>query len=69
MMTESEKEARKRRVKKLYELNALKQKLDAVEAKVKKSGLILENPKSLFPTWSLERIQKEVVGLYMYVIE
>ncbi|CAI9260957.1 unnamed protein product [Lactuca saligna] len=51
--------SREKRDKVLDELNALGKKLDAEEAEVKISKLILENQKTLYPTWTLERIEKE----------
>ncbi|CAI9302449.1 unnamed protein product [Lactuca saligna] len=70
VMTELEKEARERRDKELDELDALRQKVDAKEADIKNTKPILENQKSLFPAWSLERIQKEAIDdLNLYWLE
>ncbi|CAI9287907.1 unnamed protein product [Lactuca saligna] len=69
-MTESERAVRKKKDKELDELNALMKKLDAKEAEVKNSKLILENQKTVFlyakpqyESWSLKRIMGLKVGL------
>ncbi|CAH1436130.1 unnamed protein product [Lactuca virosa] len=62
-LSESEKLVRKKRGKELDELNALRQKLDAEDAEVKNSAFILEIQKYLFPTCTIQRIQKQVVEL------
>ncbi|CAH1421900.1 unnamed protein product [Lactuca virosa] len=45
--------------KELYKLNDLRKKLEAEEAEAKNEKLVLVTHKSLFPTWSHKRIQKE----------
>lgn len=44
------------------ELNALREKLDAEEAKAKYSEMTLEKMKALFTSWTLKRMKKEVVN-------
>lgn len=60
-MTESERIAMEMRDKELDELNALKKKFEAEEAKDKNVKLELETHKSLFRPWFQERIQREAI--------
>ncbi|CAH1439095.1 unnamed protein product [Lactuca virosa] len=56
------KTAREKRDKELDDLNALREILDAEEAEAKNSQMILENKKALFPAWSFDQMQNEVIG-------
>lgn len=50
---------RKKCDKELDDLLNLRKDLEAQEAEAKKVKLMLETQKSLFPPWSMERMQKE----------
>ena len=60
-MTKSERIAMEKRDKELDDLQALRKKLETEEAKGKNVKLMLETQKSLFPPWSIERIQKKAI--------
>ena len=54
-LLKSERFVRNKQDKELDELNALRQKLDAEDAKVKNSAFLLKSQKSLFPAWTIQR--------------
>ncbi|CAI9276088.1 unnamed protein product [Lactuca saligna] len=58
-LSKSEKLMRKKRDKELDDLLNLRKKLEAQEAEEKIEQIMLETQKSLFPPWSICRIQKE----------
>lgn len=61
-LSESEKLVRKKRDKELDDLLKICKELEAEEAETKIAKMMLETQKSLFPSWSIQRIQKEAIN-------
>ncbi|CAI9278050.1 unnamed protein product [Lactuca saligna] len=60
--SETENLIRKKRDKELNNLLKICKELEAQEAEAKIAKVMLENLKSLFPSWSIKRIQKEAIN-------
>lgn len=61
LLLEGEKLVRKKRDKVLDDLLILRKELEAKEAKARVAKVTLATQMSLFPPWTLERIQKEAI--------
>lgn len=61
-MTKKEKIENEKRDKELDELISLKAKLDAEDVELKNTKQILESKKTLFPEWTLDRMQNEAIN-------
>ncbi|CAI9300394.1 unnamed protein product [Lactuca saligna] len=67
---EGEKLVRKKHDKELDSLLHLCQELEDKEKKANIAKLTLETQKSLFPTWTMDRIQKQAIdALNIYLLE